>query len=163
MKALFLSLNNLKYIKTQCIFKYQLIKLNNLKNQPYICHVIRKRVFRHMWTANAQLVDCADAQPDQGLHCLLTDSLDTAKCMNRDQRPRWDCMQGNWKMSLRAHNVDAMFLRRRLPVGVNPYILHMFKGTFLAWRSCHKFNNAIWNRIIVNTYCKAVNSTPEIK
>ena len=32
------------------------------------------------------MADCADVQPD-GLHCLLTDSLDTAKCMNRDQRP----------------------------------------------------------------------------
>ena len=74
------------------------------------------------------MTDCADAQPDQGLHCLLTDSLDTAKCMNRDQRPE-DCIQGNWKMSQRAHNVDATFLRRRLPVGMNPYILRMFKGT----------------------------------
>ena len=34
------------------------------------------------------MADCADAQPDQGLHCLLTDSLDTAKCMNRDQSVR---------------------------------------------------------------------------
>ena len=85
-----------------------------------------------MWAAKAQMADCADAQPDQDLHCLLTDSLDTAKCMNRDQRPGLDCMQDNWKMSQLAHNVDATFLRRRLPVGVNPYILHIFKGTFLA-------------------------------
>ena len=85
--SLSLSLNSIKYIKTQCIFKYQLIKLNNLKNQPYICHAIRKRVLRHMWTAKAQMADCVDAQPDQGLHCLLTDSLDTAKCMNRDKGP----------------------------------------------------------------------------
>ena len=29
-------------------------------------------------------------------------------------------MQGNWKMSQRAYNVDATFLRRRLPIVVNP-------------------------------------------
>ena len=27
------------------------------------------------------------AQSDQGLHCPLTESLDTTKCINRDQRP----------------------------------------------------------------------------
>ena len=31
---------------------------------------------------------CASAQADQGLHCLLTESLDTTKCMNGEQQPR---------------------------------------------------------------------------
>ena len=30
--------------------------------------------------------DCASAQSDQGLHCPLTESLDTTECMNREQR-----------------------------------------------------------------------------
>ena len=41
-------------------------------------------------------------------------------------------MQDNWKMFQRAHNVDATFLRGRLPAGVNPHILRMFKSTFDA-------------------------------
>ena len=28
-------------------------------------------------------------QSDQGLHCLLTESLDTTECMNGEQRPQW--------------------------------------------------------------------------
>ena len=39
-------------------------------------------------------------------------------------------MQGNLKMSQRAHNVDATSPRRRLLAVVNPHILRMFKGTF---------------------------------
>ena len=31
--------------------------------------------------------DCADAQSDQDLHCLLTESLDATECMNGEQRP----------------------------------------------------------------------------
>ena len=27
---------------------------------------------------------------------------------------------------------------------------------FFAWRPCHKFNNAIWNKTVVNTNFKAV-------
>ena len=36
-------------------------------------------------------------------------------------------------------------------VGVNPYILRMFKGTFLACRPCHKFN-------LVDSYLSLLNS-----
>ena len=32
---------------------------------------------------------CASMHPDQGLHCLLTESLDTIECMNGEQRPKW--------------------------------------------------------------------------
>ena len=31
--------------------------------------------------------DCADAQSEQGLYCPLTESLDTAECMNGEQMP----------------------------------------------------------------------------
>ena len=34
----------------------------------------------------------ADGQSDQGLHCLLTESLDTTKCMNGEQRNMVLCM-----------------------------------------------------------------------
>ena len=36
---------------------------------------LQKRVFGHMRT-------------NQGLHCKLTETLDTAQCMIREQRPR---------------------------------------------------------------------------
>ena len=32
---------------------------------------------------------CASAQSDHGLHCPLTESLDTTECMYGEQRPRW--------------------------------------------------------------------------
>ena len=32
---------------------------------------------------------CASAQSDQGLHCALTESLDTIECMNGEQIPGW--------------------------------------------------------------------------
>ena len=34
--------------------------------------------------------DCTDVstQSDRGLHCLLTESLDTAECMNGEQWPK---------------------------------------------------------------------------
>ena len=41
---------------------------------------MQKHVFGHMGKSNAA------AQSDQGLHCLLTESLDTTECMNGEQR-----------------------------------------------------------------------------
>ena len=32
---------------------------------------------------------CASAQSDQGLHCPLTESLDTTECMNGEQGTGW--------------------------------------------------------------------------
>ena len=37
-------------------------------------------------------------QSDQGLHCMLAESLDTAECMNREQRPRWYIAQDDMKL-----------------------------------------------------------------
>ena len=48
---------------------------------------IRKSDFGHMRTAKPRS-DCADAQSDLGLHCPLTESFDTAECINREQMPR---------------------------------------------------------------------------
>ena len=53
---------------------------------------------------------CAFAQSDQGLHCLLTELLDTTECMHGEQRP--GCYF--------AHAHDDLNLR----------ILRMFEGTF---------------------------------
>ena len=39
-----------------------------------------KCVFGHMRIVKS-------VQSDQGLHCLLTESLDTTECMNGEQRP----------------------------------------------------------------------------
>ena len=47
------------------------------KTCPGICGQLRP------WSA------CASAQADQGLNCLLTESLGAAACMNGEQRPRW--------------------------------------------------------------------------
>ena len=62
---------------------------------------------RRPWSA------CAFAQSDQGLHCPLTESLDTIECMNGEQRPGWYL----------AHSQDGLNLR----------ISRMFEGSF-AWR-----------------------------
>ena len=32
---------------------------------------------------------CASGQSDQGLYCLLTESLDTTECMNGEPKPGW--------------------------------------------------------------------------
>ena len=53
---------------------------------------------------------CTSTQSDQGLHCLLTESLDTTECMNGEQRPGWYF----------AHVQDDL----------NLHILRMFEGTF---------------------------------
>ena len=39
--------------------------------------------------------DCADAQSDQGLCCLLPESLDTIECINGEQRPGWDIVHAH--------------------------------------------------------------------
>ena len=31
----------------------------------------------------------SDVQSDQGIRCLLTESLDTTECMNGEEKPRW--------------------------------------------------------------------------
>ena len=56
--------------------------------------------------------DCASAQSAQGLHCPLTESLDTTKCMNGEQRPGWYF----------GHAQDYLIMR----------ILRMFEGTFFS-------------------------------
>ena len=55
---------------------------------------------------------CTFAQSDQSIQCPLTESLNTTKCTNVDQRPGWYI----------AHAHDDLNLR----------ILHMFEGTFFA-------------------------------
>ena len=40
----------------------------------------RKCVIRHMRTAKAQI---GPTQSDQGIHCPLTESMDTTECMER--------------------------------------------------------------------------------
>ena len=55
--------------------------------EKYVClgRTMGKHVFRHMqWRPRS---DCTKVQSDQGLHCLLTESLDTTECMNGEQRP----------------------------------------------------------------------------
>ena len=56
------------------------------------------------------LFACASAQSDQGLHCPLTDYLDTTECTNEEQRP--GCYF--------THAQDDLNLR----------ILRMLEGTF---------------------------------
>ena len=53
---------------------------------------------------------CASAQSDQGLHCLLTESLDTTECMNAEQSSELYF----------AHEQGDLNLR----------ILRMFEGTY---------------------------------
>ena len=50
------------------------------------------------------------APSDQGLHCPLTESLDTAECMNGEQRPKW--------------------YFTRAPDDLNLRIMRMFEGSF---------------------------------
>ena len=77
---------------------------------------LRKRVFGHMRTAKAKvnLLIRACAQSDPGIHWPLTESCDTAECMN------WEQMAG-WYF---AHAQDDLKLR----------ILRTFRGLFFACR-----------------------------
>ena len=52
--------------------------------------VMRRCVFGHMGQQRPRS-DCMDVstESDWGLHCLLTESLETAECMNGEQWPRW--------------------------------------------------------------------------
>ena len=49
---------------------------------------------------------CASAQSDQGLHCPLTESLDTIKCINGKQMPGWDFAH-EWDESESVHFVHV--------------------------------------------------------
>ena len=62
-----------------------------------------------MQTVQVQ-ISLASKQSDRVLHYLLTESLDTTECMNREQRTRWYFV----------HTQN----------GLNGHILHMFKSTF---------------------------------
>ena len=44
-------------------------------------------------------------QSDQGLHCLLTESLDTTEYMNGEQRPGWYFAHGQDNLTLRILHV----------------------------------------------------------
>ena len=81
-------------------------------------HAMRKCAFGScMWGQWRPRSDCADAQSDQGLHCPLTESLDTTECMNGEQRHGWYF----------AHAQDDLKLR----------ILCMFEDLFrLTWPIC---------------------------
>ena len=70
------------------------------------CENVYSGIWGHQWSTQA----CASAQFDQGLHCPLTETLDTTECMNREQRPGWYF----------AH----------AQVYLNMRILRMFEGTF---------------------------------
>ena len=89
---------------------------------------------------------CASAQSDQGLHCPLTESLDTAECMNGKQRPGWYF----------AHAQDDQNLR----------IYRMFGGTFsldtalviclYTWHTHIRTNtrmHSVRNCLIFHTFC----------
>ena len=71
---------------------------------------MQKHVFRHICRQQRPRSACASTQSDQGIHYLLTESLDTTECLSGWQRPG----------SYFAHAQDDLNLR----------ILLMFKGTF---------------------------------
>ena len=50
-----------------------------------------KHVFQDMQTAKAQISLRASAQHDQDIRCPQTESLDTIKCFNGEQKLGWDC------------------------------------------------------------------------
>ena len=75
--------------------------------------------------------DCAFSQFDQGVHCSVTDSLDTTECMNGEQRPGWDFAR---------HVQDDLTLQ----------ILRMFEGTFSL-----DMARIIWKPWEKNHLCKS--------
>ena len=57
---------------------------------------------------------CVSVQSDQELHCPLTELLDTTKCMNVEQMPRWyfthaqnDLNLRKWRMFKCTYSLDA--------------------------------------------------------
>ena len=92
--------------KTQMHIKYEIPTFKLLKGHPSRDKRIRNRPHKtinwhYLMGCAMQKVSlgicrqrrprsaCASAQSDQGLHCPLTESLDTTECMNGDQRPEW--------------------------------------------------------------------------
>ena len=66
----------------------QIEKVPDQSAQP--CSLIRAfAVHENICRQRRPRSDCPSTQSDQGLHCPLTESLDTTECMNREQSPRW--------------------------------------------------------------------------
>ena len=83
---------------------HQIISCLPVSHDHNLGLAILKLAFGHMCVRSAE-AQISDAQPDQGLHCPLTE------CINGEQRQEWDL----------AHVQDD----------VNPHTLQMFEGTFL--------------------------------
>ena len=59
---------------------------NSVLQSHQMGHAMRKRVSGICGQRRPRSA-CAFAQSDQGLHCPLTESLDTMECMNDEQTP----------------------------------------------------------------------------
>ena len=85
----------------------------------YPCSLRQVQLFIHgprhaktcLWAFADNKSPDQQAQSDQGLHCPLTESLDTTECLNGEQRP------GQYFAHAQAD--------------LNLHILCMFEGTFL--------------------------------
>ena len=97
-----LSMNYLKdKTKTVVFWSYFLENDSKMMNVFHVSarDISRSRVY--IWSVSCENVssgicgqwrprsDSASALSDLGLHCPLTESLDTTECMNGDKRPSW--------------------------------------------------------------------------
>ena len=60
--------------------------------------------------------DCANAQSDLGLRCLLTESVDTTECMNGEQRPECYFAFAQDDLTLRILRMFEGFFRLTRPI-----------------------------------------------
>ena len=58
---------------------------------------------------------CSSAQSGQGLHCPLTESLDTTECMNGEQRPVYYFKHVQDDLNLRIFSCSKALFRLRRP------------------------------------------------
>ena len=135
----------------------------------FLCHIYPGCVRAiKIWTESCKNVSygiCGQrrprsAQSDQGLHCPLTESLNTTKCMNGKQRPGWYFAHAQDDLNLRILRMfEGTFSLDAAPVSASIIIYSL--DTFIC-RTCKFLTLCKYNRDCSSDCCK-VRATPSVK
>ena len=99
---------------------------------------------------------CAFAQSDQGLHCPLTESLDTAECTSGEQRPK-DILHMRRVISIYAFCACPNCVRMNFFFFFFFFFFRLDTAHILSWfASYQKGFHAYWNNEIFITYTDRV-------
>ena len=94
------------YININCFFRLSL-----KKKKDYLKYTLYRPRQAKLCLRESQSLAyavSASTQSDQVLHCSLTESLDIAKCMNGEQRPRWYFAHAQDDLNLRILCIDTL-------------------------------------------------------